>query len=104
MVKDRKLKDESSLVRSTRDKGNRVSVIMSPNLVTNGRVKNLCIFVLILAMLCIIVITLELLSFLLPNEYWEPFFFFSCNIFSFFLPELYNPDQALRISASCVTK
>lgn len=76
MLKDRKLKDESSLVRSTRDKGNRVSVIMSPNLVTNGRVKNLCIFILILAMLCIIVITLELLSFLLPNEYWEPFFFF----------------------------
>lgn len=78
---------------------------MSPNLITNGSIKNLCIFILILAMLYIIVITLKLLSFLLPNEYWEPFFFFfSCNIFSFFPPELYNPDQALRISASYVTK
>ena len=76
MLKDRKLKDESSLVRSTQDKGNRVSVIMSPNLATNGSIKNLYIFILILAMLYIIVITLKLLSFLLPNEHWEPFFFF----------------------------
>lgn len=70
MLRDRKLKDTDILVGICRIEQRKWSAChrMSPSFITDDKVKNVH-FHLILAMYCIIIITLKLLTFPLPNEY-----------------------------------